>query len=217
MNQTPNKSRATLRWIEVSLWMAGAAALLYCGWTLGSAAITQAKMARALQQARRTPTKAAGPATPGLVGRLEIHRIGISAVVMEGVDNQTMAVAVGHVPGTPQPGQRGNAVLAAHRDTFFRPLRNIKANDQITVDTGSRVVRYRVTSTEIVDPHDVAVIQSHRKNELTLVTCYPFYYVGAAPKRFIVHAELVPAPAHARAARRQAQAHSATTSGRHGV
>jgi sortase A len=183
------KAQKGLRCIEIALWMAGSAALVYCGFVLSSAAITQARLQRELEQANAAgPHKVAGPAAPGLVGRLEIRRLGISDAVLEGVDAQTMRVAVGHVPGTAKPGQPGNVVMAAHRDTFFRPLRKIKANDEIRFDTGVRTLRYRVVSTEIVDPKDVAVLRSHHKDELTLITCYPFYYVGSAPKRFIVHA-----------------------------
>lgn len=195
------ETRKRLRWIEIALWVAGSVALLYCGCVLGSAAITQARLEHAMKRASAN-RHAAGPMAPGLVGQLEIRRVGISAAVLEGVDAKTMAVAVGHVPGTAKPGQPGNVVMAAHRDTFFRPLRNIKVNDEIRFDTGGHTLRYRVVSTEIVDPKDVAVLQSHHKNELTLVTCYPFYYVGAAPKRFIVHA--VPVTAGARRMLRRA-------------
>jgi sortase A len=80
--------------------------------------------------------------------------------------------------------------MAGHRDTFFRPLRQIEAHDEIIFDTAAQTYHYRVSSTEIVDPHDVAVLKSGKKDELTLVTCYPFYYLGRAPKRFIVHADL---------------------------
>jgi sortase A len=99
---------------------------------------------------------------------------------------------VGHIPGTGLPGQVGNVGLAGHRDTFFRPLENIRKNDAIDVDTGQGTLRYLVTATEIVSPRDVGVLKASAGKTLTLVTCYPFYYVGSAPKRFIVRAVEVP-------------------------
>src|SRR5260370_589049 len=99
--------------------------------------------------------------------------------------------AVGHIPGTAVPGQTGNVGISGHRDTFFRPLRNIRQNDTITVTTLVGEYRYRVVSTKIVGPSDVAVLGRSGKEILTLVTCYPFYFVGSAPDRFVVRAERI--------------------------
>jgi sortase A len=98
---------------------------------------------------------------------------------------------VGHIPGTALPGEDGNIVLAAHRDTFFRPLRNIQKGDEIALTTLSGAYRYRVESIQIVGPDDVGVLSPTKQPTLTLVTCYPFYFVGSAPKRFIVRAGLI--------------------------
>jgi len=98
---------------------------------------------------------------------------------------------VGHIPGTALPGNVGNVGLAGHRDTFFRALRNIQADDTIEMQTTAGTYRYVVKSTRIVTPRDVSVLQASGGETLTLVTCYPFYYVGSAPKRFIVHAALL--------------------------
>ena len=125
----------------------------------------------------------------GLIGRLEIPRLGLSAILIEGDDPKTLRRAVGHIPGTPLPGQPGNVALTGHRDTFFRPLRNIRANDVIVVTTLQGEYRYRVVSTRVVSPENIAVLNSSGGEILTLVTCYPFYFVGAAPDRFIVRAE----------------------------
>jgi sortase A len=111
-------------------------------------------------------------------------------MVLEGVGPRTLRVGLGHIPGTSNPGQPGNVAIAGHRDTFFRPLRGIKQGDEITFETPKQDYHYRVSSVEVVDPADIAVLKSHQKNEMTLVTCYPFSYIGAAPKRFIVHAVL---------------------------
>jgi len=108
--------------------------------------------------------------------------------VREGVTNTALRQAVGHVPSSALPGQPGNVALAGHRDTFFRPLKDIKVSDTILLTTPDGTEEYHVVSTSIVEPTDVSVLDE-KNNELTLVTCYPFYYVGPAPKRFIVQAE----------------------------
>ncbi len=110
-------------------------------------------------------------------------------MLMEGDDAKTLRRAVGHIRGTALPGQPGNVALSGHRDTFFRPLRNIRENDVIVVTTLHGEYRYRVESTRIVAPDDIAVLNAGEGEILTLVTCYPFYFVGAAPDRFIVRAE----------------------------
>jgi sortase A len=128
------------------------------------------------------------PAMKNLIGRLEIPRLRVSVIVMEGEDDGTLARAVGHLRGTALPWESGNAVLAGHRDTFFRPLRNIRNGDEIRMTTARGTFNYRVTSTEIVEPDDLSVLAAMPDQSLTLVTCYPFAYVGHAPQRFIVHA-----------------------------
>jgi sortase A len=124
----------------------------------------------------------------GLIGRLEIPRLHMSVIVMEGDDDETLARAVGHMRGTAFPGESGNAVLAGHRDTFFRPLKNLREGDEIRMVTTRGAFSYRVSGTEIVGPNDVSVLDPTPTRSLTLVTCYPFTYVGPAPERFIIHA-----------------------------
>jgi sortase A len=135
----------------------------------------------------------ARPAMSSVIGRLEIPRLKLSVMVREGADEGTLSRAVGHIPGTALPGAIGNMGLAGHRDTFFRVLRNIRENDAIEFQTTNGAYRYVVTSTKIVTPRDVSVLAASGGENLTLVTCYPFYYVGSAPKRFIVSAEKVAA------------------------
>lgn len=125
------------------------------------------------------------------MGRIEIHRIGVAAMIMEGTDDRTLRRAVGHFPGTSLPGEPGNVAIAGHRDTFFHPLRNIRKDDEITLETSSRLYRYRADYTEVVDPEDTEVVNRSDDALLTLVTCYPFTYVGPAPKRFVVRAHRV--------------------------
>ncbi|MCX6624691.1 MAG: class D sortase, partial [Acidobacteria bacterium] len=130
-------------------------------------------------------------AAKGLLGRIEIPSVGLSVIVFEGVDRRTLRRAAGHIPGTALPGRPGNVGISGHRDTFFRPLRNIRRNDIITVTTPLGDYRYRVVSTSVVAPDDVAVLEPSGYEILTLVTCYPFYFVGPAPGRFVVRAERI--------------------------
>ncbi len=126
-----------------------------------------------------------------LLGKLEIERLNLSAMVREGVDAGTLSTSVGHVPSSALPGHSGNFALAAHRDTLFRALKDIRPDDVITFQSPQQTFTYRVRDTRVVKPTDVSVLHSDGHEALTLITCYPFYYVGSAPKRFIVQASLV--------------------------
>lgn len=124
-----------------------------------------------------------------VIGRLDVPRFGISVIVLQGIEKNTLILGAGHVPETPLPGATGNSVIAAHRDTFFRKLDGIRPGDSIQVATLRGTYEYIVESTEVVDPDDIQVMEFRGRPELTLITCYPFYFVGPAPKRFIVHAQ----------------------------
>jgi sortase A len=115
-----------------------------------------------------------------LFGRLEVPRLGLSVMVMEGDEDRILRLGAGHIPGTPM-------AIAGHRDTFFRPLKDIKLDDTIRFTTPDGITEYRVVSTRVVGPTDTSVLKQS-DDVLTLVTCYPFYYIGPAPKRFIVEA-----------------------------
>ena len=136
---------------------------------------------------------ASAPEPDGLIGRLEISRLGISVIVTEGTSSQVLRRAAGHIAGTRLPGENGNVGISAHRDTFFRPLRNVRQNDIVAMTTPSGSYQYKVVSTKIVPPEDTSVLNDSDSEVLTLVTCYPFYFVGAAPQRFIVRAERIQA------------------------
>lgn len=123
-----------------------------------------------------------------IVGHIEIPRLHISVPVLEGSGPNILAVAAGHIEGTSLPGTSGNMGIAAHRDTFFGPLREIRPDDIITVRTVNGDFSYAVSRTEVVAPTNVEVLHQTTDAELTLVTCYPFRYKGPSPKRFIVHA-----------------------------
>lgn len=121
-------------------------------------------------------------------GRLSIDRLHLEVAVIEGDSDADLRLGAGHVPYTALPGNSGNVGIAAHRDTFFRPLRNIQKGDIITLSTTEDTYRYQVDSTEIVTPDHSEVLRPTPQPSLTLVTCFPFFYVGSAPKRFIVRA-----------------------------
>ena len=132
--------------------------------------------------------------TPDLgkpIGVLEIPRLGLSSVVIEGDEAAALVLGVGHLADTPLPWSRGNSVFAAHRDTFFRPLEHIRPNDIIRFSSATADLEYRVRTTQIVESTDVEVLAPTSTSTLTLITCYPFTYIGPAPQRFIVTAERV--------------------------
>ncbi len=128
-----------------------------------------------------------------VVGRLEIPALKLSVPILSDDDPSSLMKGVGHIPGTATLGGLGNAGLAGHRDMYLRPLRGISARMEIRATDHTGRYRYQVDSTEIVTPDQVRVLDIGSRPELTLVTCYPFYYVGNAPKRFIVHAHLISA------------------------
>jgi sortase A len=143
------------------------------------------------ESVRRERLRAAGPEGSPL-GRIEISALGVEVMILEGVEPRTLQRAVGHIPGTALPGQQGNVALAGHRDTFFRALRDIDKDTEITLTTLQGSYRYRVDSTTVVEPQSVEVLADSSGATLTLVTCYPFDFIGHAPKRFIVRAHRVP-------------------------
>ena len=153
----------------------------------------QAQQTAIFEKAARTlaaPKVRAG----GLVGMLDVPRLKLTTPVVEGDDDRTLKRAVGHLPDTPLPWENGNAAIAGHRDGLFRPLKDVKIGDEIRFRTTRDQFRYRVTKTSIVMPDDISVLEPQAESSLTLITCYPFYFVGSAPKRFIIHAErLAPA------------------------
>jgi sortase A len=139
---------------------------------------------------RKSAFSVAVPVAPGSpIGKIEIPRLNISAMVREGVDERTLDLAVGHIPETALPGQPGNVGVAAHRDTLFRNLKDVRLDDRITLATLDGEFSYRVVSFRVVEPADVSVLDPAPDGKtLTLVTCYPFYFAGSAPKRFVVSA-----------------------------
>ncbi len=188
-----------LRWLERGLLAAGVALAAWCAAVLVEArfhsqlVVTQ-KAVQALPgdagDAKRKPLSPA-PSAGTLLGRLEAPSVKMSTNVLEGSDDGTLSRGAGHIEDTPFPGQPGNVGIAGHRDTTFRALRRIHLGDTLEFKTADRVYRYRISKTWIVGPDDVYVLDPTPQPALTLVTCYPFEYVGHAPNRFIVRGDLM--------------------------
>ena len=129
-----------------------------------------------------------GTYSPAPLGVLKIRSIELEVPVLEGTDELTLNRAVGHIEGTPVPGEEGNVGIAGHRDGFFRGLKDVHLGDYFDLYTGEGNTRYVVDEILIVPPEDVSVLAPRPRSSITLVTCYPFYFVGSAPMRYIVHA-----------------------------
>ena len=199
---TRNRSRRWLLWIRDALLIVGVLTLAYAGFELLDANLFQAHQIRQFQQqlknirpamATTGSNKAARATAPSNepLGEIEIARLGVAAMILEGTDERTLRHAVGHIAGTPFPGQKGNVAIAGHRDTFFRALRNVRHGDEITLTTLNGSYLYGVDAMQVVGPEDTQVLNDSGDSILTLVTCYPFYFVGPSPKRFIVRAHKI--------------------------
>ncbi len=202
-------TRAVVRWLERGLWTVGVAALaLWVAFTwdgrMGAEHELRTFAAHRLEAAR--------PATPPIDQRLwsskrmaawrdalereapvalavlRIPRLELEVAVLPGTDEWTLNRAVGHIEDTPSPGETGNSGIAGHRDGFFRVLKDVQVGDWLDLETLDRRLTFRVERTWIVKPEDVSVLDATASPALTLVTCYPFYFVGSAPERFIVRA-----------------------------
>src|ERR1051326_7868985 len=202
-------ARRPLQWAQRMLLGCGLSALGYCGFSLLARGSFQNRDPRRLEllvhDRQAENNNAPGPnvvaalakipaprAADDLIGRLAIPRLGMSVMVVEGASGSVLRRAAGHIAGTALPGQPGNAGIAGHRDMLFRPLRNIRENDVVRFTTPAAHYWYRIVSTTIVSPTDVAMLEPGTNQSLTLVTCYPFNFVGSSPTRFIVRAERVP-------------------------
>lgn len=182
-----------------------AAGLLLLGyWTVECvrARLFQAQEGLRLETEIQTETRTQSALRPAVhkaemgpaIARVEMARVGLSAVVVEGAERQMLKLGPGHVRGTALPGEGGNVALAGHRDTFFRPLRFARKGDLVDLITAQGEYRYRVLWTKIVAPDDTWVLDSTGRETVTLITCYPFDFVGPAPKRFVVRAECAECP-----------------------
>jgi sortase A len=210
--------RRRLRWFERGALVTGLLCLglwahaSYRSWAYQSAE-SRKLAARAREAPPAKPVRGSEPdveqpaaAAPGItskskpaavpvasIGRIEIPRLGIRAMVAEGTDAPTLELAVGHIPETAAPGSPGNCGLAGHRDTFFRRLEGVREGDRVHFSTAEKTHTYEVEWSQVVEPDRVDTLDPTPVPSLTLVTCYPFTYVGRAPKRFVVRARQVDA------------------------
>jgi sortase A len=186
---------------ERSLWALGLGLVGYWGWSQAAIRIEQARLeeslfsstlpAGALDGAAPEAGAAAGyprfePGTP--LALIEIPRLEVRAMVVEGIDPRSLGRAAGHLPGTALPGMDGNVVVAAHRDTLFAGLRDIEIGDRVTMKTGRASYTYRVDAVDVVAPTAVQVTEPTARPVLTLITCFPFDFIGPAPMRFVISA-----------------------------
>jgi sortase A len=198
------------RWLERCLFLAALLILGGCSWAYMDAGIYQWFQGQRLEGllverpgilgvlgfSSTTATGArAQAAASDPIGRIEILGRGVRAIIAEGTDTRTLRRAVGHIPGTAFPGERGNVALAGHRDSFFRGLEGVNRDDRVQITTPDGSFDYVVESTEIVSPSRTDVLDASTAATLTLITCYPFGFIGPAPDRFVVRARLVSPPA----------------------
>jgi sortase A len=191
------RHRSRLQVLEWVLASAGAACLAWYGVVTVRAVQYQRTQSSKLERGvTESPTilrtRTAKKSAHQLIGRLQIPRVHLSVMIVDGDDDDTLKVAAGHLPDTPLPWEFGNSAVAGHRDSFFRPLSGVKMNDRVTLTTPHGEFHYTVANLQVVEPNDLSVLTQAGHSSLTLVTCYPFAYVGRAPKRFIVRADHTP-------------------------
>lgn len=190
-----------LRWVQRLLMIAGVAMLGWCALVVGDGVVSQRLARRSIAIASRSDTsvsrteerpnirpRARMIVRGSALAELSIPRVRLSAVVLHGSDPQTLRRGPGHLENTALPGELGNVVILGHRDSFFRPLRDIQHGDDIILDTSEGRHHYRVVSLRVVGSRDLSVLEPTDEASLTLITCYPFWVLGAAPDRFVVRA-----------------------------
>jgi sortase A len=192
--QIPTRTQRFLGWAQRLLFMIGILALGYVGFTVLDARSYQVDAKRSLesqiQVAEEHDVTLPKPIIKkgDVLGRLDIPRLGVSVAILQGTNSRVLRLGVGHIESTPLPGEAGNIAIAGHRDTFFRELKDIHQNDEIQLQTATGLFRYEVDWVKVVAPDEVSVLAPSTESALTLVTCYPFYFVGPSPKRFVVRA-----------------------------
>jgi sortase A len=175
--------------------VAGAGLLLYVGIEYGTMFSEQHRLEQqfAMQNLPPALRQASAPATnpDDVLTRVTAPRIGLDAIVVEGTSRDDLLVGPGHMTDSALPGENGNVVITGHRDTFFRHIYELNKGDEILVERNGKVFHYEVTGKKIVDPTDISVAKPTPDARLTLITCYPTYYIGPAPQRLVVFAKLV--------------------------
>jgi sortase A len=183
------------RWLSLGLIMTGAGLLGYVGCAYWETARSQARLET--EWARQSGSVAAALSQPAvspqqLLTRVLIPKIKLDAIVVEGTSSRQLSEGPGHLGQTAMPGEPGNAVITAHRDTFFRHIYELNNGDEITVLRNGQTFHFAVTGKKVVKPDDVSVLRPTPDAQLTLITCYPTYYIGPAPERLVVFSKLTP-------------------------
>jgi len=188
------RTQRLLGWSRYLFFFTGTLALAYVGFTLLDARLYQVSAKQSLdnqiqvQKEQKIIRPRPAVREGDVLGRMDIPRLGVSVAVLQGTKYRTLRVGAGHIEGTPLPGEAGNSGIAGHRDTFFRELKDIRSHDEIQFQTANGLFRYEVDWVKVVAPDDISALAPSAESALTLVTCYPFYLVGPAPKRFVVRA-----------------------------
>jgi sortase A len=184
----PSGRRSPRRLSSTALVGCGIVLLLFTLCSYAWMSVEQHKLESRWAASEAMPADA--PDSHNAVTLLNIPKIDLQAAILDGTDRKSLLLAPGHLEETVWPGDAGNAVVAAHRDTFFRRLHELRKGDEVLVRRGGRQFRYAVSNTMIVNPNEVSVLRPSSDTRLTLVTCYPTYYIGPAPKRLVVVATL---------------------------
>jgi sortase A len=179
--------------LPLALILIGAALVVYVVLQYAQMYLEQRSLAREWERQQTTlvQPKANQPSLPPGLTRLSIPRINLDAIVVEGATRHDLLLGPGHIKGTAEPGELGNVVITGHRDTFFRHIHELSRGDVVLVQRNGKTYRYEVTAKKIVDPEDVSVIRPSKDNRLTLITCYPTYYIGPAPDRLVVFTKMI--------------------------
>jgi sortase A len=188
------RSHLFLRWTRSFFFLLGGLTISYVGLMLVHARNYQHFANNVLEQqmhaeGQRSVSPSRSAVMEGdVLGRIEIPRLGMMVAILQGTTLETLGAGVGHIEGTALPGDPGNIGIAGHRDSYFRGLKNIRTGDEIRIQTTTNLMRYEVDKVTVVSPDDTSVLAPSARSAITLVTCYPFHFIGAAPQRFVVHA-----------------------------
>lgn len=198
--------RLTISFVRSFSWallVMGGVTLVYAIYVVSDTAVFQHAELQKLESSgvvsknnfvTRGMTSSERPVVGEIIGEIQVPRLGLKAIVMEGDSARILRRSVGHIPNTVLPGETGNAVLAGHRDSLFRPLRKIQKGDLVTFNLRGYEFHYEVFSIEVVSPEDVAVLRPTSGRQLTLITCFPFGFIGPAPSRLVVRAREIEKP-----------------------
>ncbi|MGA9071070.1 MAG: class D sortase [Terracidiphilus sp.] len=185
-----------IRWTRWILMLSGVLAIAFAALTLFNARTFQSAAGQILDNQIHAAVLHPGIQVKKTVkegdvlGRIEIPRIGMSVIVLQGTTPKTLRLGVGHIVGTALPGESGNIGIAGHRDTFFRGLKDVHRDDEILLQSADGISRYEVDWIQITAPGDGGIVSLAKDPGLTLVTCYPFHFIGSAPERYVVHAHM---------------------------